>query len=324
MRSFSRRLPGLLIAAALSLVAARASAQAASGFAVERFYPSAPGGGWFVMDDLDLRGGLGGAVSFTSGYARGALRVPDGAQRLDVVSNQAFAAFALAVSFRRWRLSLDLNAPLVIEGESGTAGAYQFTSPSVTLGSHPDTLADPRLGIEGLILGDPQSRFRLGVSGQLIIPNGDRFDYDTDGTFRAMLRALAAGDVGRFVYAGQLGVHIRPRDDAPTPGGPDGSELLFGVAGGARVALNGRPTTALVVGPEIYGATAFRSFLGSSATALEGLLTGRIEGTADRGRQIRLKLGVGAGLHPDFGAPEWRVVVGIEAFNRNVSGDLRE
>src|SRR5260370_39812697 len=39
------------------------------GFAVERFYPSAPGGGWFVMDALDLRGGLGGALALTTGYA---------------------------------------------------------------------------------------------------------------------------------------------------------------------------------------------------------------------------------------------------------------
>src|ERR1700722_8370307 len=47
--------------------------QQPSGFAVERLYQSAPGGGWFVMDDLDMTGRLGGAVSLTSGYARNPL-----------------------------------------------------------------------------------------------------------------------------------------------------------------------------------------------------------------------------------------------------------
>jgi hypothetical protein len=54
-----------LALAAAAFAAARAPAalaqQRAEGFAVERFYSAAPGGGWFVMDDLSLRGGLGGA-----------------------------------------------------------------------------------------------------------------------------------------------------------------------------------------------------------------------------------------------------------------------
>src|ERR1700691_3093276 len=66
--------------------------QQASGFAVERLYQSAPGGGWFVMDDLDMTGRLGGAVSITSGYARSPLvsTGPDGTQKLAVVSQEAF------------------------------------------------------------------------------------------------------------------------------------------------------------------------------------------------------------------------------------------
>ena len=37
-----------------------------------------------------------------------------------------------------------------------------------------------------------------------------------------------------------------------------------------------------------------------------------------RGQQLRLRLGAGGGINPDFGAPEWRVVVTIETFNRDV------
>jgi len=80
-------------------------------------------------------------------------------------------------------------------------------------------------------------------------------------------------------------VHVRPLDDSPAPESPQGSEMLFGAAAGARVPVGSSGTAALVIGPEIYGATAFRSFLGSTSTALEGLLTGRLEGTADDGPQ---------------------------------------
>jgi hypothetical protein len=66
------------------------------------------------------------------------------------------------------------------------------------------------------------------------------------------------------------------------------------------------------VGPEVFGATAFRSFFGSRTTALEGLLTAAFDGSGLAARHVRIKLGVGAGIHPQFGAPEWRAVVAFE------------
>jgi hypothetical protein len=306
---------GVLVAATVSVTRAEAQQQA-QGFAVDRLYMSAPGGGWFVMDDLDLHGGLGGAASVTTGYAMKPLRVTDGSQHLAVVSDQAITDFGFAVTYDRWRLYLNLDAPLVSKGESGTVGNYQLTAPSFDLGTHPDTISDPRIGVDARLLGEPRSAFRLGASAQLFVPSGERSDYDTDGTFRGMLRVLAAGDLRFFTYAGQLGVHIRPLDDAPTPGSPQGSELLFGVAAGARLPVSRDGGTVVVVGPEVYGETALRSFFGTSATGLEGLLTGRLERTA-AGAKWRVKLGSGGGLDPHFGAPEWRVVVGIEIFDHN-------
>ena len=185
---------------------------------------------------------------------------------------------------------------------------------------NPDTVSDARIGLDARILGDSRSPFRLGASAQLFVPNGDRFDYDTDGTYRAMVRVLLAGDVGLFTYAGQLGVHVRPLDDSPIPASPQGSELLFGMAGGARVPI-AHHTAALIVGPEVFGATAFRSFLGTASTALEGLLTGRVEGTTDDGPQLRGKLGAGIGIDQAFGAPEWRVVFAIELFDHLADRD---
>ena len=141
-----------------------------------------------------------------------------------------------------------------------------------------------------------------------------------------MARILVAGDVGLFTYAGQVGVHVRPLDESPTPEAPRGSELLFGLAGGARIpvgrAAGGAGSAmALIVGPEFFGETAFRSFFGSTSTALEGLLSGRLEGTADDGPQLRVKVGAGAGIDAHFGAPAWRAVVAIEVFDHNADRD---
>jgi len=306
MRSSSPLALGVLL-----LAASAQAQQTAEGFAVERLYLSAPGAGWFVMDTLEMHGGLGWAVNLTVGYEQNALRLTEGAQTLSVVSTRAFADIGGAVTYGCWRFYLNFDFPLDTHGQSGTLGGYSYTAPSVDLASHPDALSDFRFGADVRILGGPAGPFRLGAGVQFFIPNGNRADYDTDATYRAMLRLLFAGDVGLFTYAGQLGVHIRPLDNYPVPGSPEGSELLFGVAAGVRLPVG---ALAFVVGPEVYGATAFRTFFASNSTALEGLLTLRLEGTGTEGAQLRFKLGAGAGLNPQFGAPEWRVVLAIELF----------
>ena len=312
----SRRHWALAFTAILCAATTRAPAQQpAQGFAVERLYLSAPGAGWFVMDALDMHGGLGGNLSMTLGYASNPLHLSDGTQRLAVVAHQAVMDIGAAVTYDRWRLYINLAAPLTIRGATGTFGDYSFTGPNVSLASHPDALSDARVGVDVRIFGGPKSRFRLGAGAQLFIPNGNRADYDTDDTYRGMGRVLFAGDEGLFSYAGQLGVHIRALDDSPTPGSPLGSELLFGVAGGAKLPVS--RSLAVVLGPEIFGVTAFRSFFTSSGTSLEGLLTGRLEGTGDTGAQLRIKLGVGTGINRQFGAPDWRVVLAFEVFTYN-------
>jgi hypothetical protein len=304
------------VGALVALLAASASAQqSVQGFAVERFYPSAPGAGWLVMDDLDLHGDLGGAIGLSLGYANRPLRVSDGTNRLTVVSDQAFADVGAAFFYRCFRVYLNIDAPLVITGQGGTLGGYTFSAPSVDLGANPDTVADVRLGADVRIFGEVGEPFRFGLSGQLFVPSGSRADYDTDGGFRGMFRALFAGDAPYFTYAAQLGIHYRPLDDWPTPGSPHGSELLYGVAAGAKLPVGRRRGWAVVVGPELYGASALRSF-SREATAFEGLLSGRLEGTRDDRAQVRIKLGVGAGLNAQFGAAAWRLVAGVELFGQ--------
>jgi hypothetical protein len=301
-----------LLIAALSIawaVPARAQLPAAQGFAVERFAPSAPGGAWLVMDDLDFGGRYGVAASLAVGYARKPLVV----DALPVVRDQAFADIGLAATYDRFRLYLNFTSPLAIKGESGSAGGVQFTGPSVDLGSIPDLISDVRIGFDTRIFGDPGDALRIGAGAQLLLPNGSRDDYDSDGTVRAMLRALFAGDLDVVSYAAHLGVHVRPLDDAPVPGSPRGSEILFGAAAGPRFPLGER---ALAIGPEVYGATAVRSPFDSATTAFEALLSARLEDAdaSSAGLHLRFKLGAGGGVVPHVGAPELRVVGGVEIF----------
>jgi hypothetical protein len=312
----SKKLYGLAFAGVLMVVSLcsfpAGAQQQPAGFAVGRFYQSAPGGGWFIMDDLDISGRLGGVISFSSGYARNPLVItgPDGKQKLAVVSEEAFLDIGAAVTHDRFRGYINFPMPLLLSGTSGTLGPYQFIAPSVSLGNNPDTVADPRIGVDVRLLGEPGSALRLGAGAQLIIPSGSRADYVTDGRYRGMFRFLAAGDAGAWQYAGQVGVHARQLNEAPVPDSPNGSEFLYGMSGGRRFA--GSNGWAVVAGPEIFGQTAFRSFF-SGETGTEALLTGRFEHTGT-GRNLRIKLGVGHALEQDFGAAQWRVVYGVELF----------
>jgi len=200
---------------------------------------------------------------------------------------------------------------VLVSGTSGTVGPYQFSAPSVNLGSRPDTIADPRLGFDMRIFGSPRAALRLGVGAQFIVPSGDRADYVTDGTPRAMVRLLAAGDHGGFSYAGHVGVHARSLDEASVPGAPFGNELLFGIAAGRRFTIGSRWTS--VVGPEVFGEAALRS--ATTTTGVEGLLTMRFEQVgANRG--VRFKVGAGRGFDQHIGVPAWRMVVGAELISR--------
>src|SRR5579871_5668240 len=156
------------LCAALLLGSTSAHAtQPAEGFAFERLYPSAPGAGWFVMDDLDIRAGLGGTMGLSLGYERNPLRIASGGNQVTVVSDQLAADFGGAITYDRFRFYLNLDMPFVIAGQSGTAGRYSFTAPSVNPSSLPDPLSDVRLGTDVLLLGQSGQPFRLGAGAQL-------------------------------------------------------------------------------------------------------------------------------------------------------------
>lgn len=314
----------LALASALVVVAIGSSARAqvaqppAQGFQVERLYPSAAGAGWLVMDALDQHGGIGGAISFTLGYERNPLRVGSEQSQVAVVQNLMLIDISAALTYRRWRFHIDFGVPVWTSGNSTTFGNYAFTGASTDWGSGPDVLSDIGVGTDLRIAGRPDGRFRLGASAELLVPNGNAGDYGSDGTFRGLLRILVAGDVGHLAYAANVGAHIRPRDDTPVPNGPRGSELVYGAAVGVKVPIGRAARWKVVVGPELFGASAFRAF-DINGTALEWLMSGRIEGTADNKSQLRVRLGIGNALNDRFGAPDWRIVAGVELFGRRVT-----
>ena len=285
--------------------------QQPQGFAVERLYPSPAGSGWFVMDDLNMGGRWGGAVAVTSGYASEPVRVrsADGTRTVPLVSDEAFIDIGLAGTYRHYRVSLNFPMPLVVSGSTGMPGPQGLAPPSFGLGSHPDTISDPRVGFDMRLTGAPDQSLRLGIGAQLIMPSGDRADYVTDGTYRGMFRFLAAGDAARFSYAGQVGLHVRSLDESAVPNGPHGNEFLFGIGAARRFSLHGGWEA--LAGPEVYGETAIHSFFDRPQTGLEGLLMGRLERMRS-GPRFRLKAGFGHGLVQHFGAPEWRFLLGME------------
>lgn len=297
---------------------ARAEAEPTRGFLVERFQAAPAGAGWLTQDDLALSGGLGGAAALTAGYAHDPLVVP-GSAPLAVVSDQAHVNIGMALTYDRYRLSLDLASPVAMRGDSGTLAGLRYTAPRVDIASHPDTVSDVRLGVDARLYGHSSGPLRLGVGAHLFVPSGQSSDYVTDDTFRALLRVLAAGDTARFAYAAQLGFHVRPLDDPQGGIGPRGNEFTFGMAGGVRMTLTS-PATTVIVGPEVFGATAPGSFLGTQSSALEALLGARLEHRGDSGRLLRVKLGAGAGLGASFGAPAWRAVLAVEVLGQATAG----
>jgi hypothetical protein len=263
------------------------------------------------MDSLDMHGDVGGVLSFSARYAHEPLRVS--ASRIPVVTDSAYGQVAGAITWRSLRFSVGFDFPLAVKGPGVTAGGFQYPAVDVDLGSNPDTLSDVRIGVDARLLGEWNGPFRLGIGAQLWIPSGETREYLSDGTYRGMVRLLLAGDVGVFTWAGQLGVHVRPRDDGGVPGAPRGSELLFGAAAGAKLFAGEASRT--VVGPEVYGATAFAGFFKPETTSAEALLSARWEGTGGTGPQLRVRLGAGLGLGTQFGTPSWRVLLGIEVFS---------
>lgn len=289
MANFRTLVVGVLLVGTTS----PAGAQQPTGFAVERFYPSAPGSAWFVLDNLAFGDGrLGGAIRLVNSNAIDPLGSSKGA----LVSNESILNFGASVTYKRFRIYTELPVPYYLNGSGDLA-------PALNAGTNPDTVADPRLGVDVLLAGKPGGPLRFGAGAQLIFPSGDRSQFLSDARYRAMFRGIAAGDQGPWSYSLMAGVHVRPLRNTLIAGGPVGNEFLYGAGFGRRIWSSGKWSAFL--GPEFFGEAA------TSAAGSEGLMTARWE-HAEAKRTVRVRLGAGHALVHQFGTPAWRVLASVE------------
>lgn len=317
MASRSSRLAGALAATAAALVSSSASAQVVplgSGYAADNLNPAERGSDFFSAESLDLRGHGRFAFGMLVGnaYRTVADRRTDGGINASIVRNQAFlypgATFTL---FDRVRIAFQVPLAFYSDGNTATMqtptptggsalGLYAPPSEQVVLG-------DVRIGADVRVHGKYGDPLTLAIGMQGFVPTGKPESYTGDGNPRLAPRLSAAGQMGLFEYAAQLGAHIRTRDDVAYGrsygnGGRVGHELTFQVAAGLRLA-EGR----VVVGPELYGRKSFDDTDGQSSP-VEVLLGGHF-GLTD---SVRLSAGLGAGVTKSYGAPVARGIFGIE------------
>jgi OOP family OmpA-OmpF porin len=288
-----------LLAVPILLAASSAAAQtSSSGYAVSHFTPSERGSDWFVAESLDLRGSNRWAIGVVADYAHDPLVAYDevtGEKVASIISNQFYTHFGASYVLLE-RLRLSLNMPILL-AQGGDTLSVDGESSSVAQGTH---FGDLRAGADVRLFGAYRDPFTLAVGAQLYFPTGDQAALAGDGKFRFAPRALAAGEVGPFVYSGRFEFVVRA--DHPTfDGESGGNDLFFAAAAGLRVQR-------FVFGPELFGTTSLQPKAFEKANTPVEILFGAHYSIHD----VRLGVGVGPGLTRGVGAPDVRVVGNLE------------
>jgi outer membrane protein OmpA-like peptidoglycan-associated protein len=292
----------LLIAAAVVVkpAAAQTAGEAAAGFAVNRFEPSERGSEWFVSESLDLRGHSRPAVGVLFGGAYRPLAIYD---RNDEVRTALIEHQVLAypggslVLFDRLRLAMTLPFVLYQSGESGSLRGVNYAAPDRS------SVGDLRLSTDVRLTGEKGDALTTAIGVSAFLPTGSRTGYTGDGAARVRPRAMIAGDVGAFAYAGQLGLLFRGHGERFADA-PVGTEMTFSASGGVRL-LDKR----LLVGPELFGSTVLA---GGGAFARRTTPFEAILGAHYAIGDVRFGAGGGLGLTRGLGAPLARWMLSFE------------
>lgn len=286
---------------AFSMFFATASqAQTAEGFAADRFAPSERGSRFFALDSLDLRGSARPAFGTVATWARNPLVIRSGSGdvRTSIVEQQlVMHAGGSIVLADRFRVGANLPIGAYQSGQHGTAAGATFAAPQST------AIGDARLSGDVKIIGSYGDVFTSSLGIELGLPTGDRDAYMSDHVFSATPRALAAGRLGAFVYAGRFGVQLRP--ESPASAGDRASNMVFGAAAGVELA-----DERVHLGAELFGSTAIagNAALGARTTPIEVLFGARARVVED----VVFGLGVGPGLTRSDGSPEVRGLASLE------------
>ena len=186
---------------------------------------------------------------------------------------------------------------LLSEGDAAQPGA-----PTLPVSSGAN-VGDLRLGADVRVFGEHRSYVSLALGARVHVPTGSSSAMTGDGKLRFSPHALASGRAGIFEYGVRTGLNVRGRSGFA--GQELGSEWQFAAAAGVRL-LDER----LLVGPEVWGATAVDSSLGAfdkEGTPVEALL-----GAHYRLQQLAFGVGAGPGLSRGFGTPAMRALASLQ------------
>ncbi|MGH7271346.1 MAG: thrombospondin type 3 repeat-containing protein, partial [Polyangiaceae bacterium] len=279
---------------------ARSAFAQAQGFAVDSFDPSERGSDWFSVESLDLRGHLRPAIGVVmDGAVAPLVLYSNGQAQQSLIQDQVFAHVGGSlVLWDRLRVGLSLPVALLEDGSDGAVGGVTFAAPSGF------SVGDLRMGADVRLAGAYGDPFTLALGARVYIPSGQRDNYTGDGTVRVDGRVEIAGDLGAFTYAARAGSEYRGIDGT-LGGNPLGSQVLFGAAAGVRLL-----DRALVVGPEVYGATALTggAAFATASTPVDALFGAHFT----IHRDFRIGAGGGLGLTRGLGSPEARWMATLE------------
>jgi OOP family OmpA-OmpF porin len=285
-----------------ALSASQSAAAQNAGFSIDRFQPAERGSDWFAADSLDMRGSGRLILGATGDWAYKPLvfYALNGDEETAVIRNQFYAHLGADVLIAD-RLRLGLNVPIAVyqSGDSATLGTTTYRSSSAT------TVGDLRLAADLRLLGEYRGPVEFAAGVAVYLPTGSQAAFTGDGKVRVAPRLMMAGELGAFVYAGQVGLLYRA-NNAGFDGAATGSEVFLTAAAGLRVA-----DERLVLGPELYGSTNVTSgdaFFARRTSPFE-LLFGAHYLAA---RDVRVGGGFGPGITRGLGAPEFRGLFSLE------------
>ncbi len=286
---------------ALAIPTARAQ-EAANGFSINRYAPSARGSDWFAGESLDMRGHGRISTGLVLDWAYKPLVSYDegGDELAAVIENQLYGHVGVSVNLWGY-LRLSANFPILFY-QNGTPVALDGVQYATRDGAE---VGDLRLGADVRLLGEYDGIFRLAAGAHVHLPTGDRGAYTSDGKVRFVPRLMVAGDVDAFAYSAQVGVDLRSQR-FDYGGEPFGSDLTFGGTAGLRLL-----DRALLIGPEIWGSTVIsdqgEGLFEKRTTPFEGIV-----GAHYFVHEWRFGLGVGPGFTRGLGAPAVRMLGKVE------------
>ncbi|WP_438011786.1 OmpA family protein [Sorangium sp. So ce321] len=221
-------------------LAGTARAQAAGGFALNRFEPAPAGDIFFGVPSPDAPGHLEPRVALTFDDAVRPVRLQD--TDIAVVSHQAFLRLDASVSL--WdRLLLTIDAPLAVIQAGDRPALADMELPELDA----PQLGDMRFGARARLFGENASPLQVGVGGYVFAPTGSPEQYTGEGATRGAFYASAGGRLGTstgLLWNASGGIALGS-DTSP-------SRFTFG-AGAAALLVDDH----LQLGPEIYGSSPF-------------------------------------------------------------------